>query len=202
MHRNFMSTLPHCKSAQAVFKHVVRKVGVTVALKSESVHPDSCPCYRESVENQLWVCWTPIFYLCVLPPAEAMEVAQMALQSTQSCQTSGLSALQGVSLSQETLQGIDVNREKKEKKRIHTLRMHKSTWLFKNYLISLSRKKRRATLHTSYGRGASETWRPDLRSEADRNVPTHCWECGVGGKEMGGGINWTEMVLLSISSCI
>lgn len=117
MHRNFMSTLPHCKSAQAVFKHVVRKVGVTVALKSESVHPDSCPCYRESVENQLWVCWTPIFCLCVLPPAEAMEVAQMALQSTQSCQTSGLSALQGVSLSQETLQGIDVNREKKEKKK-------------------------------------------------------------------------------------
>lgn len=48
-----MSTLPHCKSAQAVFKHVVRKVGVTAALKSEFVHPDSCQCYRESVENQV-----------------------------------------------------------------------------------------------------------------------------------------------------
>lgn len=78
----------------------------------------------------------------------------MALQSVHSCLTSGLSALQGVSLSQETLQGINVNREK-EKKRIHTLRMHKST-IVQEYLINLSRK-RRATLHTSYGRGASET---------------------------------------------
>lgn len=79
----------------------------------------------------------------------------MALQSAHSCQTSGLSALQGVSLSQETLQGIDVNREKKEKKDSY-LKNAQIYMIVQEYLISLS-QKRRATLHTSYGHGASET---------------------------------------------
>lgn len=80
----------------------------------------------------------------------------MALLSAHSCQTSGPSALQGVPLSQETLQGNDVNREKKEKKKDSYLKNAQIYVIVQEYLINLS-QKRRATLHTSYGRGASET---------------------------------------------
>lgn len=65
-------------------------------------------------------------------------------------------------------------------KRIHTWRMHKSTWLFQEYLIRLSLSQ--GELHYIPHAAATplKTWRPKLWwksswTKTDMNILSHCW---------------------------
>lgn len=172
-----MSTLPHCKSAQAVFKHVVRKVGVTAALKSEFVHPDSCLCYSESVENQVWVCWTPIFARASsLQPRQWRSLKWHCSPRIAVRPLASLLCRASLCLRKHCKESMLI--ERRRKKRIHTLRMHKSTWLFKNTSsVSLEKGERRCIPHM-----AAEPVRLDAPTWDLRLIGTY--------RHTAGGVGW------------
>lgn len=111
MHRISMSSWnsTYCRSAQAVFKHVMHKVGGTATLNSQQalqtlssfLHLSSCLCYREIVQNSIWLCCPPRF-VC----ASFLQLQLKCCKSIWRCHHqcvvlvphTGLSALEGVSL--------------------------------------------------------------------------------------------------------